>query len=581
MVSARVWVSAAQAPTVVQRSSATDAVDRAPVRRQHRRHRALRQPLGAAVVGGGLVDDAELLEPDELRPEMVGWLEADRQAGGVSAVRPGGARHGGPEPARRAAAAAADPAALADGTGPGAGGRGGGALRRQPRAAHPRRRAGRAVRAAALRRRDDRPLRRRRRHLRRRAPAVHPTAADDRAGGLLAAGRRDGPPWSCPVPIRIGPLARALDKVATVLGGAPVLCGGRAPAAVPRRRPVRRRPWASPDHHLLRRQPGRACRNEWSIRSPSSATAATGTCRPSTTAVGEERWFRVDRIEKLRRDRRAHEPPSCPPATEVPDWLAQFADAVVVRLRIEHRRRLDDRALPGHQREPDGPDPPGGGAAGAVACDGWSVCCCGWGREPRCWSRRSCAGRGRGRGRAGAGPLPLSDLAEAATGASRSCSTTWWIRPGRGASWAQLGDAGLGQKAGQEVGGGRGVGGGVVRAGSGRCRSAGRGRPGGGTGSARRPASARAAACTGAARREAVARPAAARGPGTASRTRRCARTRCEPSSTSGQLLGDVAQPGCAPQRPPGQARGCPARPSAAMGPGGTCPTGRSRCHLR
>ena len=49
--------------------------------------------------------------------------------------------------------------------------------------------------------------------------------------------------------------------------------------------------------------------------------------------MGEERWFRVDRIEALRE---TGDPVTTgrPPASEAPDWLAQFADAVVARLRI-------------------------------------------------------------------------------------------------------------------------------------------------------------------------------------------------------------------------------------------------------
>jgi predicted DNA-binding transcriptional regulator YafY len=74
IVSARVWVSAAQAPTVVnhlgegavaERRSDGSIVVTVPY--------ANPWALRAWVMG--LVDDAELLEPDELRVEMVRWLE--------------------------------------------------------------------------------------------------------------------------------------------------------------------------------------------------------------------------------------------------------------------------------------------------------------------------------------------------------------------------------------------------------------------------------------------------------------------------------------------------------------------------
>ena len=74
VVSARVWISAAQAPTVVrelgeaavaERRADGDLVVTVPY--------ANRWALRAWVMG--LVDDAEILEPEDLRAEMVRWLE--------------------------------------------------------------------------------------------------------------------------------------------------------------------------------------------------------------------------------------------------------------------------------------------------------------------------------------------------------------------------------------------------------------------------------------------------------------------------------------------------------------------------
>ena len=84
VVSARVWISAAQAPTVVrelgeaavaERRAGGDLVVTVPY--------ANRWALRAWVMG--LVDDAEILEPEDLRAEMVRWLEelaAGTRAGG-------------------------------------------------------------------------------------------------------------------------------------------------------------------------------------------------------------------------------------------------------------------------------------------------------------------------------------------------------------------------------------------------------------------------------------------------------------------------------------------------------------------
>jgi predicted DNA-binding transcriptional regulator YafY len=74
VVSAQVWISAAQAPTVVrelgeaavaERRAGGDLVVTVPY--------ANRWALRAWVMG--LVDDAEILEPEDLRAEMVRWLE--------------------------------------------------------------------------------------------------------------------------------------------------------------------------------------------------------------------------------------------------------------------------------------------------------------------------------------------------------------------------------------------------------------------------------------------------------------------------------------------------------------------------
>jgi proteasome accessory factor B len=93
VVSARVWISPAQAPTVVRELGEAAVAERGPdgdvvVNVPYANRWALR----AWVMG--LVDDAVILEPEDLRAEMVEWLE--RLAAGVGPGRGQGGAGGGP-----------------------------------------------------------------------------------------------------------------------------------------------------------------------------------------------------------------------------------------------------------------------------------------------------------------------------------------------------------------------------------------------------------------------------------------------------------------------------------------------------
>ena len=162
-------------------------------------------------------------------------------------------------------------------------------------------RAGRDVRAAAVRRRDDRRVHRRRDGVRRRTAAVHPAVAAHRpeAFALLAAGRAalaaPRPPTTA-----TAPSDRALAKLVDSARRGRHVGGGRhaAPplaAASPRR--------SRPAAELRDRATGRRIRDE-----PASARSHRGRC--SSTAAswyviaddersGEQRTFRIDRIESL------------------------------------------------------------------------------------------------------------------------------------------------------------------------------------------------------------------------------------------------------------------------------------------
>jgi proteasome accessory factor C len=151
-----------------------------------------------------------------------------------------------------------------------------------------------------------------------------------------------------------GALARALDKVAAVLGGAPVL-----------RVDVLRPPFL--DAVQAAADGGRrlsityfvANRGERSERvvDPVAVVGdrAHWYLQALDHAAGGERWFRVDRIERLVETGEASTA-GLPPAAEVPDWLAQFADAVVVRLRISSDGAWMTERYPVISALPDGPD---------------------------------------------------------------------------------------------------------------------------------------------------------------------------------------------------------------------------------
>ena len=293
----------------------------------------------------GLLDHAVVLEPAEVRAEVVAWLRrsrmrrsADRRgvqppserAGARRAASAGpeptgrrdrGAGEAGPPARRRPHEAAAGPAAVADGAGRGTVAEA--AARFQVSEAelvHDLEVAD--VRAAALPRRADRPLRRRRRDPRRRAPAVHPPLAPDAGEGfaLLAAGRAAS---SSPAPTRPGrsggrwtswPPPSAADARRGGRRGAPAAARRpcRPPSAagaprphlllgVPRRtdRPGRRPAARVPAGPLVRggRRPGRPARTHSastaSSRPPNRrAVRRAGPCRRPSGAVLRRRRHR-------------------------------------------------------------------------------------------------------------------------------------------------------------------------------------------------------------------------------------------------------------------------------------------------
>lgn len=166
---------------------------------------------------------------------------------------------------------------------------------------------------------------------------------------LVAAGRAA---LELPGADPVGPLARALEKVATVLGGAPVLW-----VDVPRPPFLDAARSAADRGRRLKIDYFVANRGERSERvvDPVAVVGDRGHwyLQALDHGVGEERWFRIDRIEKLEE---TGDPTSSelPAPTDVPDWLAQFADAAVVRLRIDIDGAWMTERYPVITTEPDG-----------------------------------------------------------------------------------------------------------------------------------------------------------------------------------------------------------------------------------
>ena len=151
-----------------------------------------------------------------------------------------------------------------------------------------------------------------------------------------------------------GALARALDKVAAALGGAPVLR-----VDVPRPAFLDAVQSAADRGRRLSITYFVANRGERSDRvvDPVAVVGDRGHwyLQALDHAVGEERWFRVDRIEHLAETGEASAA-GIPPASEAPDWLAQFAEATVARLRISSDGGWITERYPVISVVPDGAD---------------------------------------------------------------------------------------------------------------------------------------------------------------------------------------------------------------------------------
>jgi predicted DNA-binding transcriptional regulator YafY len=149
------------------------------------------------------------------------------------------------------------------------------------------------------------------------------------AFSLLAAGRAA---LELPGAEPDGPLARALDKVEAALGGSPLLR-----VDVPRPPLLDAVQEAVDARHRLRITYFVANRGERTERTvdPIAVIGDRGHwyLQALDHGLGEDRWFRIDRIDVLTPTGELSTA-ELPAAVDAPDWLRQFSDATVVRLRI-------------------------------------------------------------------------------------------------------------------------------------------------------------------------------------------------------------------------------------------------------
>jgi proteasome accessory factor C len=149
------------------------------------------------------------------------------------------------------------------------------------------------------------------------------------AFSLLAAGRAA---LELPGADAKGPLATALDKVEAALGGAPVL-----QVDVPHPPLLDEVRIATDEGQRLRITYFVANRGERTERTVDPLAVVVDRGHWYLQALdhvsGEQRWFRIDRIVELTSTGEASTA-ARPPSAEGPDWLRQFADATVARLRI-------------------------------------------------------------------------------------------------------------------------------------------------------------------------------------------------------------------------------------------------------
>jgi len=149
---------------------------------------------------------------------------------------------------------------------------------------------------------------------------------------LLATGRAA---MALPGADPAGPLGRALDKLETALGRPVLTVDVPRPELLPALQQAAERGEQIEIGYWSARRAARTAR----IVEPLAVVTDRGHwyLRARDVGVGEERWFRVDRIEEARDTGQRFAPSTAPPAT--PDWEEEFADQMLVTLRVQDEAR--------------------------------------------------------------------------------------------------------------------------------------------------------------------------------------------------------------------------------------------------
>jgi proteasome accessory factor C len=150
---------------------------------------------------------------------------------------------------------------------------------------------------------------------------------------LLATGRAA---MALPGADPAGPLGRALDKLERALGARPVLT---VDVPQPALLPALRQAAEEGEQIEIGYWSARRAQHSERIVEPLAVVADRGHwyVRARDIAIGEERWFRVDRIEGVRPTGARFAPSTAPAAT--PDWDEEFADQTLVTLRADPEAR--------------------------------------------------------------------------------------------------------------------------------------------------------------------------------------------------------------------------------------------------
>jgi proteasome accessory factor C len=147
-----------------------------------------------------------------------------------------------------------------------------------------------------------------------------------------------------------GPLGRALAKLEAVMGERPVL---RVDVPTPALLPAVQAAAEAGERLEISYWSARRAQRTDRVVEPQAVVADRGNwyLRARDVAAGDERWFRVDRIEDARATGERFAPSAAPAST--PDWQEEFADSTLVTLRIDPQARWVAERYPVADQRPE------------------------------------------------------------------------------------------------------------------------------------------------------------------------------------------------------------------------------------